>query len=128
MFDDPSMHGFVAEIDGQVAGYGRLFFSRDENRLYVSSLYFLPEFEGQGMGRRLLEAAEVVCHRDGPGGIMDRRDGEKQAGPRFLQKDGVSIYPGGTFHHGENDGQPSHRLQEYIKKEHTASTEDLRHF
>jgi ribosomal protein S18 acetylase RimI-like enzyme len=58
MFDDPSMHGFIAEMDGQVAGYGRLFFSRDENRLYVSSLYFLPEFEGQGMGRRLLEAAE----------------------------------------------------------------------
>jgi ribosomal protein S18 acetylase RimI-like enzyme len=58
MFDDPSIHGFVAEKDGQPAGYGRLFFSRDENRLYVSSLYFLPEFEGQGMGSRLLEAAE----------------------------------------------------------------------
>jgi ribosomal protein S18 acetylase RimI-like enzyme len=58
MFDDPSMHGFIAEVDGQAAGYGRLFFSRDENRLYVSSLYFLPEFEGQGMGSQLLEAAE----------------------------------------------------------------------
>src|SRR4030042_3791404 len=58
MFDDPSMHGFIAEMDGQAAGYGGLSFRRDENRLYVSSLYFLPEFEGQGMGRRLLEAAE----------------------------------------------------------------------
>jgi ribosomal protein S18 acetylase RimI-like enzyme len=58
MFDDPSMHGFIAEVDGQAAGYGRLFFSRDENRLYVSSLYFLPKFEGQGMGSQLLEAAE----------------------------------------------------------------------
>jgi ribosomal protein S18 acetylase RimI-like enzyme len=58
MFDDPSMHGFVAVMDGQVAGYARLLFNRDENRLYVSSLYFLPEFEGQGMGSRLLEAAE----------------------------------------------------------------------
>ena len=57
MFDDPSMYGLIAEMDGQVAGYARLFFNRDENRLYVSSLYFLPEFEGQGMGSRLLEAA-----------------------------------------------------------------------
>ena len=58
MIDDPSMHGFIAERDGEAAGYARLFFSRNENRLYVSSLYFLPAFQGQGMGRRLLEAAE----------------------------------------------------------------------
>ncbi len=57
MFDDPSMVGFIAEMEGQVAGYVRLFFNRGEHRLYVSSLYFLPEFEGRGMGRRLLEAA-----------------------------------------------------------------------
>jgi ribosomal protein S18 acetylase RimI-like enzyme len=65
MFDDPSMHGFIAERDGQAAGYGRLFFNRAENRLYVSSLYFLPEFEGQGMGRRLLEAAEGYATKKG---------------------------------------------------------------
>jgi ribosomal protein S18 acetylase RimI-like enzyme len=58
MFDDPSMHSFIAAMDGQVAGYARLFFNHDEDRLYVSSLYFLPDFQGQGMGSRLLEAAE----------------------------------------------------------------------
>ena len=58
MLADSSMHGFVAQMDGQVAGYARLFFKRDENRLYVSSLYCLPKFEGRGMGSRLLEAAE----------------------------------------------------------------------
>jgi ribosomal protein S18 acetylase RimI-like enzyme len=58
MFDDPSMHGFVAETDDHIAGYARLFFNRDENRLYVSSLYLLPEFEGTGLGTRLLESAE----------------------------------------------------------------------
>ncbi len=58
MFGDPSVRGFIAEMDGQAAGYTRLFFNRDENRLYVSSLYLLPSFEGQGMGSRLLEAAE----------------------------------------------------------------------
>ncbi len=65
MFDDPSVHGFMAAMDGQAAGYARLFFNRDESRLYVSSLYFLPEFEGQGMGRRLLEAAEEYAAAKG---------------------------------------------------------------
>jgi ribosomal protein S18 acetylase RimI-like enzyme len=58
MFDDPSAHGFIAELDDHIAGYIRLFFNRDENRLYAPSLYFLPDFQGRGMGRRLLEAAE----------------------------------------------------------------------
>jgi ribosomal protein S18 acetylase RimI-like enzyme len=58
MFDDPFTQGFIAETDDQIAGYVRLFFNRDENRLYVPSLYFLPEFQGQSMGKRLLEAAE----------------------------------------------------------------------
>jgi hypothetical protein len=47
MFDDPSVQGFIAETDDHIAGYARLFFNRDENRLYVSSLYLLPEFQGQ---------------------------------------------------------------------------------
>jgi ribosomal protein S18 acetylase RimI-like enzyme len=58
MFDDPFTRVFIAEMDGQIAGYVRLSFNQDENRLYVPSLYFLPDFQGQGMGRRLLEAAE----------------------------------------------------------------------
>jgi ribosomal protein S18 acetylase RimI-like enzyme len=58
MFDDPVIQGFIAEKDDHIAGYARLFFNRDENRLYVPSFYFLPEFQGQGMGRQLLEAAE----------------------------------------------------------------------
>jgi ribosomal protein S18 acetylase RimI-like enzyme len=65
MFDDPSGYGFIAEMEGRVAGYARLFFNRDQNRLYVSSLYFLPEFEGRGMGGRLLEAAEGYATEKG---------------------------------------------------------------
>ena len=65
MFDDSSMQGFIAEMEGRVAGYARLFFNRDQNRLYVSSLYFLPEFEGRGMGSRLLEAAEGYATEKG---------------------------------------------------------------
>ena len=65
MFDDPLAYGFIAEKDHQIAGYVRLFFNRDEDRLYVPSLYFLPGFQGQGMGRRLLEAAEGYAGEKG---------------------------------------------------------------
>jgi ribosomal protein S18 acetylase RimI-like enzyme/ATP adenylyltransferase/5',5'''-P-1,P-4-tetraphosphate phosphorylase II len=65
MFDDPYTQGFVAETDDQIAGYARLFFNRDENRLYVPSLYFLPDFQGQGMGRQLLGAAEEYAAEKG---------------------------------------------------------------
>jgi len=58
MFEDPFTGGFIAEVDGRIAGYARLFLNRDENRLYLSSLYLLPEFEGKGVGTRLLESAE----------------------------------------------------------------------
>jgi len=65
MFDDPLAQGFVAETDDQIAGYARLFFNREENRLYVPSLYFLPDFQGQGMGRQLLETAEEYAAEKG---------------------------------------------------------------
>jgi len=65
MFDDPFMQGFIAEADDQIAGYSRLFFNRDENRLYVPSLYLLPDFQGVDIGRRLLEAAEGYAAEKG---------------------------------------------------------------
>jgi ribosomal protein S18 acetylase RimI-like enzyme len=65
IFDDPFTQGFIAEKDGHIAGYVRLFFNRGENRLYVPSLYFLQEFQGQGMGTRLIEAAEGYAAEKG---------------------------------------------------------------
>jgi len=65
MFDDPFIYGFIAEKDHQIAGYIRLLFNRDEGRLYVPSLYFLPDYQGQGMGRRLLGAAEGLAGEKG---------------------------------------------------------------
>jgi ribosomal protein S18 acetylase RimI-like enzyme len=65
MFDDPFMQGFIAEANGQTAGYSRLFFNQDENRLYAPSLYLLPDFQGVDIGRRLLEAAEGFATEKG---------------------------------------------------------------
>ena len=65
MFNDPSTQVFIAETDDRIAGYARLFFNLDENRLYVPSLYLLPDFQGQDIGRQLLEAAEEYAAAKG---------------------------------------------------------------
>jgi ribosomal protein S18 acetylase RimI-like enzyme len=65
MFDDPLIQGFVAEAEGAIAGYARLFLASDENRLYVSSLYLLPDFQGKDIGSGLLEAAEGYAAEKG---------------------------------------------------------------
>ena len=99
MFDDPSVYGLIAEMDGRVAGYARLFFNGDENRLSVSSLYFLPKFEGQGMGSRLLEAAEGYAAEKGLDelwiGVMvkNRRalDFYRKAGFQFIREEPFTV-------------------------------------
>ncbi len=65
MFDNPFTQGFIAEVDDHIAGYARLFFNRDEHRLYVSSLYLLLEFEGKGIGMKLLKSAEGYAAEKG---------------------------------------------------------------
>src|SRR4030043_1827212 len=65
MFNDPYMQGFIAELDNHTAGYARLFLNKDENRIYVSSLYLLPEFEGKGIGIRLFGLAEGYAAEKG---------------------------------------------------------------
>jgi ribosomal protein S18 acetylase RimI-like enzyme len=68
MFEDPSGQGFVAETDDHIVGYLRLFFNRGENRVYIPSLHVLQDFQGQSIGKRLLESAEEYA----AGKHMDR--------------------------------------------------------
>ena len=55
-----SMHidGFIGEADGEAAGFARTQFHKNENRLYLASLYLLPAFQGKGIGGALLGAAQ----------------------------------------------------------------------
>jgi ribosomal protein S18 acetylase RimI-like enzyme len=58
MFDDPDVTGLVAEAEGAVAGYAKLYHSRVEQRFYVHQLYILPAKQGLGLGHRLMACAE----------------------------------------------------------------------
>ena len=58
LFADPDVTGLVAELDGVVAGYAKLFHNRAQQRFYVHQLYILPARQGLGLGHRLMAAAE----------------------------------------------------------------------
>jgi len=58
LFADPDVTGLVAEVEGAVAGYAKLYHARAERRFYVHQLYILPARQGLGLGHRLMACAE----------------------------------------------------------------------
>ncbi|MBU4372238.1 MAG: GNAT family N-acetyltransferase [Proteobacteria bacterium] len=58
LHESPFVHGFIGEADGEAAGFARTQFNKSENRLFLASLYLLPDFQRKGIGGRLLRAAE----------------------------------------------------------------------
>lgn len=58
LLGSPHFRGLLAEVDGLAAGYAKVRYVPEEARCYVSSLYILPEFQGMGVGKVLLEEAE----------------------------------------------------------------------
>jgi ribosomal protein S18 acetylase RimI-like enzyme len=58
LFADPDVTGLIAEADGAVAGYAKLYSARTEQRFYLHQLYVLPAKQGLGLGRRLMTCAE----------------------------------------------------------------------
>jgi diamine N-acetyltransferase len=58
LWHDQHFRGYLALVDGVPAGYAKANYSVDENKLYVQSMYVLPQYQGMGIGRLLLERAE----------------------------------------------------------------------
>ena len=62
LFADPDVTGLVAELDGLVIGYAKLYHAREEQRFYLHQLYVLPARQGLGLGHRLMAWAEERAH------------------------------------------------------------------
>jgi diamine N-acetyltransferase len=58
LFRDEQVDGLLGLVNDQIVGYEKNMFSVDEQRYYVSSLYILPQYQGLGLGKDLLDAAE----------------------------------------------------------------------
>jgi ribosomal protein S18 acetylase RimI-like enzyme len=69
LFEDQDVTGLVAEVDGAVAGYEKMYHARAEQRFYVHQLYILPARQGLGLGHRLMACAEERARELGAGRI-----------------------------------------------------------
>ncbi|HET9680108.1 MAG TPA: N-acetyltransferase [Gammaproteobacteria bacterium] len=55
----------VAELDDGIGGYALVFFHRGTSLARLYSLAVMPDFRGQQIGERLLEAAQVTAREHG---------------------------------------------------------------
>ena len=61
ILEDPFSKGIIAEVHSIPAGWMKLFEDKINKRLYVSSLYVLPDFQGFGIGKKLLNESYTIA-------------------------------------------------------------------
>jgi len=61
ILNDPFSNGIIAEINSIPAGWLKMFEDSINKNLYISSLYVLPEFQGFGVGKKLLNEAYRIA-------------------------------------------------------------------
>ncbi|RPI66512.1 MAG: GNAT family N-acetyltransferase [Ignavibacteriales bacterium] len=57
-FNDKNIKGIIAEADGKPVGWLRTNIDQKENKFFINQLYVLKEYQGKGIGKRLMEIAE----------------------------------------------------------------------
>ncbi len=95
LYDSTFIHGFIGEADGEAVGFARTQFHKEENRIYLASLYLLPAFQGMGIGAMLLRASEEKALEHGLAelwvGVMVQNEAAgrwyEQKGFRFIREE-----------------------------------------
>lgn len=59
LFNNPAAYCYSVEIDKQVIGWMKLFDNKSDGNFYLSSLYILKAFQGLGIGKELMNIAEI---------------------------------------------------------------------
>lgn len=57
LFCNEYVEGIIAEANSNPAGWMKLYEFVEGNRFYISSLYILPQYQGIGLGKKLLSKA-----------------------------------------------------------------------
>jgi ribosomal protein S18 acetylase RimI-like enzyme len=57
ILEDQFSEGFLAEVNSKPVGWMKLFEDHINRRFYISSLYVLPNYQGFGIGKKLLNEA-----------------------------------------------------------------------
>ena len=61
ILNDPFSKGIIAEVNSVPAGWLKLFEDLINKKFFVSSLYVLPEYQGFGLGKKLLNEAYRIA-------------------------------------------------------------------
>ena len=61
ILNDPFSKGIIAEVNSIPAGWLKLFEDHINKKFFVSSLYVLPEYQGFGLGKKLLNEAYRIA-------------------------------------------------------------------
>jgi len=61
ILNNPFSEGIIAEVNSVSAGWLKLFEDHINKKFFVSSLYVLPEFQGFGLGKRLLNESYRIA-------------------------------------------------------------------
>ena len=111
LYDNPRVHGFIGEADGEAVGFARTQFHVNENRLYLASLYLLPAFQGKGIGGELLRAAEEKALAYGLRELWVGVMVQNEAAGRWYDTAGLPVRQGGAVSDGADDRRSSDRMQ-----------------
>jgi ribosomal protein S18 acetylase RimI-like enzyme len=60
-FNNPSIRGFLTEIDKKSVGWMKLLDDLLAKRFFISSLYVLPKSQGFGVGKKLILQAKEIA-------------------------------------------------------------------
>ncbi|HCY77931.1 MAG TPA: hypothetical protein DHV28_18650 [Ignavibacteriales bacterium] len=61
ILNDPFSNGIIAEVNSIPAGWLKLFEDHINKKFFVSSLYVLPEYQGFGLGKKLLSESYKIA-------------------------------------------------------------------
>ncbi len=64
LYNDSNIKGIIAEADGKPVGWLRTNINSKKNKFYINQIYVLKEYQGKGIGKKLIQIAEKEASRN----------------------------------------------------------------
>jgi ribosomal protein S18 acetylase RimI-like enzyme len=120
VYDVLQLHAFVAELEGEVAGF--VSYAVEGERMNLVMLNVLPEYQGRGVGQALLEAAVELARGSGLKRVVVATSNDDLPALGLYQQRGfviTEVVPGRILEHhgGEEEGFAGIPVRDEIRLE-----------
>ncbi|QFT91127.1 Protease synthase and sporulation negative regulatory protein PAI 1 [Bacillus sp. THAF10] len=95
-YNDAMMHRrleqsivFVAEMEGKIVGFANFSGVKDEGKVELAAIYLYPEFQGNGIGTKLLEKG--IIYLDGVKEMYINVEKDNAIGKAFYEAKGFQV-------------------------------------